>query len=67
MQGNASNDVFIVGAFGLCAHYNGSTWKTYSELYNQDESLYGLAIKGNLMIAVGQIGNRAIITMGTKK
>ena len=64
IRGNAPNDVFIVGAFGLCAHFNGSTWKTYGELYNSDESLYGLAVKGNLMVSVGQIGNMAIIIRG---
>ena len=66
VRGNAPNDVFIVGAFGLCAHFNGSTWKVYNELYNQDESLYGLAVKGNLMVAVGQLGNRALIIIGKR-
>ncbi len=64
VRGNAPNDVFFVGAFGLCAHYNGSSWKTFNELYNPDESLLGLAVNGNLMIAVGQAGNKAIIIRG---
>jgi len=66
VRGNAPNDVFIVGAFGLCAHYNGNTWKTYNEPYNPNESLYGLAVENNLMVTVGELGNKAVIIAGKR-
>ncbi len=66
VRGNAPNDVFIVGAFGLCAHYNGNTWKTFNDLYNQNESLYGLAVMNNLMVTVGELGNKAVIIVGKR-
>jgi hypothetical protein len=64
IRGNAYNDIFIVGAFGLCAHFNGVRWKVFNDLYKPNESLTGLAIKGNVMAAVGQLGNKALIVKG---
>lgn len=64
IRGNDVNDVFLVGDFGLCAHFNGTSWHTYSELYNADETLYGLAINNNLVVAAGEVGNKALLVIG---
>ena len=64
IRGNDVNDVFLVGDFGLCAHFNGTSWYTYNELYNADETLYGLAINNNLVVAAGEAGNKALLVIG---
>jgi|GEM_PF-5298900 len=50
----------------MIAHYNGSTWKYYSEHYFNG-ILYGVAVTDNQVVAVGQMNDKAIIVMGTKK
>lgn len=68
IRGNAWNDLFIVGDFGLVSHYNGSTWKHYTG--NGLPTFFGLwssvAVKGNTMVAVGEIDDRAIILRGNR-
>lgn len=64
IRGNDVNDVFLVGDFGLCAHFNGTSWYTYNELYNADETLYGLAINKNIVVAAGEVGNKALLVIG---
>jgi hypothetical protein len=67
VRGNAGNDVFIVGAFGECLHWNGSTWKSFRSEAGLSSGAYGaVAIKNNLMIAVGYDSPRAVITIGRR-
>jgi hypothetical protein len=66
IRGTAENDVWVVGAFGLCAHFNGATWKTYSEVALPNGSYEGLAVTSKLIIAVGYVGNRAVALRGRK-
>ena len=63
IRGSAENNIFAVGAFGSCMHYNGSTWRSYNNLQISG-SLYGLSVTNNCIITVGQINNRAIIIRG---
>jgi hypothetical protein len=69
IRANNRNDIAIAGAFGLLLHYNGSTWKNYmgNELPEIGGSYYSVAIKNNLVVAVGHIGDRAIVVMGKRK
>lgn len=67
IRGNGENDVFMVGALNLCAHYNGRSWKTFYQLYNADAALEGLAVKHNTMIAVGQVGNKGLVIFGKRE
>jgi hypothetical protein len=66
IRGTAENDVWVVGAFGLCAHFNGATWKTYSEVALPNGSYEGLAVTSKLIIAVGYVGNRAVALRGLR-
>ncbi len=65
IRGTASNNIFVCGDFGLIAHYNGLNWKTFNQFY-----MYGIyssvAVKNNLVVAVGLKGNQAVITMGLR-
>lgn len=57
VQGNASNDMFIVGERNTIRHYNGSSWQQtglpYS--YTSPISWYRVAVIGNNAVAVGSI------------
>ncbi len=67
MRGNAANDIVAVGGMGEVLHYNGTTWKSY---YDQTKlvygNYYGVAIKGNVAVAVGDDSPRAIIAVGRR-
>lgn len=67
MRGNGSDDIFVVGDYGFCAHFNGVSWAVYPELYLPNSIYHGLAIRGNMMVAVGEMGDgKAIITIGKR-
>jgi hypothetical protein len=65
IRGTEINNIFVCGDFGLFAHFNGSTWKTYNELYIQG-IYFSVTVKNNMVITVGLEGNRAIIVKGTR-
>jgi hypothetical protein len=66
IRGNDVNDVFDVGDFGLVAHFNGISWKIYNELYDY-KAIYGaVAVKGNLVVMVGQRNGLGLITVGKR-
>ena len=55
ISATAGNDIFIVGHFGTVIHYNGSTWKNYTnaEVPFFDGIYSAVVMKGNVMVAVG--------------
>ena len=65
IRGQALNDVIVVG-YKLLSHFNGVNWHHYTDdqlpaaLYN------AVAIKGNLVVAMGLQGGRVIITIGRR-
>lgn len=61
----SEKNIWIVGHSGMIAHYNGSTWKYYSE-HCFNGILYGVAVTDDQVAAVGQMNYKAIIVMGTK-
>jgi len=69
MRGNGSNDSFIVGEYGMIAHFNGMSWRDYTELRN-NWRLTSIAHKGNLAVAVGwtydSYGNKGMILVGQR-
>ncbi len=67
VRGNHSNDVFIVGAYGLCSHFNGSTWQSYPEVSLSGGTYLSVAMKDNVVIAVGFSGSQAIAIRGYRK
>jgi hypothetical protein len=66
VRGNNNNDVFVVGDYGFCSHYNGESWHTYTEFASSDVRYGSVAIKGNLVIMVGDDAGKAIITVGKR-
>jgi hypothetical protein len=52
LRGSEENNIFMVGHFGFVAHYNGSTWKYYSEV-SRDITLQSVAVLENEVFAVG--------------
>jgi hypothetical protein len=64
IDGTDLNDVVVAGAFWLLAHYNGMNWKTY---FPATSGSFGeVAIRGNLVIAVGDIDNSAVVVRGQR-
>jgi hypothetical protein len=60
VRGKEKNDLFVVGDFGLLAHYNGVSWKTYPEAATA-EIYKSLDYKNNLMVTVGLTETQAVI------
>ena len=68
IQGNKRNDIFVAGDLGLVAHWNGTTWRVYPRMPGV---YYGLAVKDDLVVAVGQeirgfVGGPASIVIGRR-
>jgi len=59
IRGLDINDIFVVGDFGLVAHYNGLSWKVYPEV---NFALYtSLDFKEDFMMAAGQRNGKGYI------
>jgi len=65
IDGQAFNDIIVSGAFWLLSHWNGTSWHTYFPRI-QDSSFGTVVIKGNLIIVVGFIENRAVALVGRR-
>jgi hypothetical protein len=67
VRGIGINDIFICGAYGNIAHFNGVSWRIYDDLTGLGYGQYhSLAAKENLFIAVGDNYSLAVIAMGTR-
>jgi len=70
IRGNNINDVFGVGAFGDFLHYNGVSWKQYKEPYLYNGAYTKVAVKGDLVVAVGgnyvSLASEAVILIGKR-
>ncbi len=65
IRGSDINNIYVVGAFGLIAHYNGINWKTLpTKLYG---SYVAVDIKENLVVTVGYENRPALLTMIRKQ
>ena len=68
VRGNGVNDVFVVGSFMECVHYNGSTWHNYKDQISfANGALVSICVKGNLVIAVGLIGQQGVAVVGRRR
>lgn len=68
VRGQALNDIVIVGDFGQIAHWNGATFCNYRGEVPHMLGGYGrVAIKGNLVIAVGFSSQQAVVTIGKRQ
>jgi len=68
VRGTGLNNIFTSGYQGTLNHYNGVSWKTYTELSGSYKTYNGLSVKDNITVAAGQayengISDKAIITI----
>ena len=66
IRGNDINDVFVAGAYGLLLHYNGKNWMNYQGKFPINGSVGRVDMKGNIVCAVGNDNNQAVIVMGIR-
>jgi hypothetical protein len=69
-KGNTPNDMVAYGPWGFLAHWNGKTWKQYTQLYNYGNPLYytsALSMNGNTICAVGVKSGQSWIAVGQRK
>jgi len=67
IRGTAINDVFVVGSFGLCGHFNGMTWRNYPEAALPEGEYEGLSVSTHMVIAVGFSGGQAVVLRGYRR
>jgi hypothetical protein len=71
IRGNSDNDIFISGLDADLRHFNGETWHTYDELRDENADILGLAVNGDIVVAVGWryqefLHDQAVIIKGTR-
>ncbi len=69
IRGQAINDIFVVGSFGLISHFNGYSWHHYGspEVPYFNGRYFAVALKEDLVMAVGKgNGQVAIILKGIR-
>ena len=66
IRGNGINDIFASGAFLELVHFNGSTWHSYRDEIPVTNGSIRIAVKGNLVIAVGLSGQYAVAIVGRR-
>ncbi|MCL5268186.1 MAG: hypothetical protein M1469_08810 [Bacteroidetes bacterium] len=71
IRGTGPNDIFAVGS-GIVLHFNGSRWfNCRNQISAPSLQLYGVAVKGNTIVAVGQtvsggIGGAGLVLVGKR-
>jgi hypothetical protein len=67
VRGIAVNNIFIAGVAGTLLHFNGRSWRSYISSTGLSNGAYtSVAIRNNLVIAVGGNGPLAVITKGVR-
>jgi hypothetical protein len=67
IRGNGLNDIVSAGGYGEVLHFNGISWKSYLNITQLNNGNYSsVAIKNNLMIAVGADIPKAVVLMGRR-
>jgi hypothetical protein len=67
VRGNAVNDIFAAGANGDLLHFNGSTWHNFRDQTGLSYGeYYAIAVKGDLVMAVGEDIGRAVVALGRR-
>lgn len=67
VRGNGANDVFVTTADGGLFHFDGKDWTDLSGEISPAGIVYeGLAVKGNMLMAVGDLQSKAVIVIGKR-
>ena len=64
VRGLGYNDIWTVGGFGLAAHFNGASWKSYDEALLNFGNYTGLSVTKTTVAMVGNEGSQAAVTIG---
>jgi hypothetical protein len=68
IRGNAVNDFFAVGSNGDVLHFNGSSWRNFRDQTALSYGdYYAVAVRGDLVCAVGEDLSRAVIAIGRRQ
>lgn len=66
VRGTAPNDLFVVGDFSMVAHYNGASWRFFSELFGPTGRMRSVAVVGDEAFVVGNAAGRAVVYHGKR-
>jgi len=67
IRGTQLNDFVVCGSFGEVLHFNGVTWKSFRDVTGIAQgTYYGIALRENLIVAVGYDSPRAIVARGSR-
>ncbi|GAB4371765.1 MAG: hypothetical protein Kow0042_14680 [Calditrichia bacterium] len=70
VRGKSINDIFVIGYEGMIWHFNGISWKKYSEIQNFTHHLYSLSIYKDFVVIVGadysHIQKKSVIYFGQR-
>jgi hypothetical protein len=66
VRGAASNDLLMVGHFGIVMHFNGWSLRSYDETRLSTGNYKSVAVRQNHVIAVGRTGPHAIAARGRR-
>jgi hypothetical protein len=66
IRGQEINDLAAAGGAGELLHFNGTNWKSFIEVTGIPGNYYGTSIYANTIVAVGQVGRQATITIGRR-
>lgn len=70
VRGTAANDIVVAGGFGFLSHFNGSSWRHYTqtgELPSFNGNFYSVAISQKFVVAVGGVQSGAPIVVVGKR
>ncbi len=70
IRGSDTNNVVVVGDYGLAAHYNGSTWQVWTQLSNSVWGFQSVAVHKQSVAIVGyeavSVDGRALAIVGRR-
>jgi len=65
VRGSELNNMFVVGAFGTVAHFNGAHWKVFPQFQASGRLFFSTSVTAQYVMICGYDGARAIIIGGT--
>lgn len=67
IRGNISNDLFVVGAYGLLLHFNGYSWYNFQDIFFTNTSAFGsVDFKDGVCCVIGGRDNKQVIIIGKR-
>lgn len=67
IHGSAWNNIFVAGANGFAAHFNGETWRSYPELRDESGKFESVCVKGNVVAMAGRFATSGFLVIGIQQ